>query len=123
MSFSVPAGSMTGPHRLIVRAHYWGGGLWGAGLYPNLILPGNTGFGSTEAARSEAENAYARTEAARERQHEQDDPHLRSCRAVMSYHIHATEGDIGHVQGFLVDDETWAIRYVIANTSNWWLGH
>ena len=23
----------------------------------------------------------------------------------------------------LVDDETWAIRYLVVNTSNWWLGH
>ncbi|MGO9446300.1 MAG: hypothetical protein ACLPXB_16205 [Thiobacillaceae bacterium] len=41
----------------------------------------------------------------------------------MSYHIQATDGDIGHVQGLLVDEETWAIRYLIVDTSNWWLGH
>ena len=28
-----------------------------------------------------------------------------------------------HVSGFLVDDETWAIRYLIIDTSNWWIGH
>ncbi|MGP1679897.1 MAG: PRC-barrel domain containing protein, partial [Burkholderiales bacterium] len=39
------------------------------------------------------------------------------------YHIHASDGDIGHVQGLLVDEETWAIRYIIVDTSNWWLGH
>ena len=38
-------------------------------------------------------------------------------------HIHATDGDIGHVEGLLVDDETWEIRYLIINTSNWWSGH
>ena len=41
----------------------------------------------------------------------------------MTYHIDATDGDIGHVQGLLVDEETWAIRYIIVNTSNWWMGH
>ena len=41
----------------------------------------------------------------------------------MGYHIQATDGDIGHVEGLLVDEETWAIRYVIVDTSNWWLGH
>ena len=51
------------------------------------------------------------------------DPHLRSCNAVMGYHIEATDGDIGHVKGFLVEEETWAIRYIIVETSNWWLGH
>ena len=41
----------------------------------------------------------------------------------MKYPIRATDGDIGHVHGLLVDDETWAIRYLIVETSNWWLGH
>jgi hypothetical protein len=52
-----------------------------------------------------------------------DDTHLRSCKVVMGYHIHASDGEIGHVQGLLVDEETWAIRYLIVNTSNWWIGH
>ena len=25
--------------------------------------------------------------------------------------------------GVIVDEKTWAIRYIIVNTSNWWLGH
>jgi hypothetical protein len=41
----------------------------------------------------------------------------------MSYHIEATDGDIGHVQGLLVDDSTWAVRYMVVATSTWWLGH
>ncbi len=41
----------------------------------------------------------------------------------MQYHVHADDGDIGHVDGMLVDDRTWAIRYLIVNTSNWWIGH
>ncbi len=52
-----------------------------------------------------------------------DDDHLRSCRAVTGYHIHAKDGDIGHVADFLVDDRTWAIRYLVGDTSNWWVGH
>jgi uncharacterized protein YrrD len=48
---------------------------------------------------------------------------LRSCQAVMSFDVHASDGDIGHVQDMLVDDESWAIRYLVVNTSTWWLGH
>lgn len=101
---------------------YWGGtGLWGGGAYPSMMMPGYAGYLSTPyAVRPEAEEAYARAEAAR---HQDDDPHLRSGKAVMKYHIHATDGEIGHVQGLLVDEETWAIRYIIVDTSNWWLGH
>jgi PRC-barrel domain len=102
--------------------YYWGGaGLWGGGAYPNMMMPGYAGFVSTpHAVQSEAEKTYAQAEAAR---HQNDDPHLRSCKTVMSYHIQATDGDIGHVQGLLVDEETWAIRYMVVDTSNWWLGH
>ncbi len=102
--------------------YYWdGAGLWGGGAFPGMLMTGYSGFGSMQRdVRPEAEEAYARAEAAR---HQDDDLHLRSCKAVKGYHIEATDGDIGHVQGLLVDEETWAIRYMIVETSNWWLGH
>ena len=106
--------------------YYWGGGgLWGGGLYPNMMLPGYGGFGSLNATALEEGNAYARTEAARAEgaRHEDDDPHLRSGKAVEGHHIHASDGEIGHVQGLLVDDETWSVRYLVVDTSNWWGGH
>ena len=56
------------------------------------------------------------------RQRDQD-PNMRSCKAVVGYHIEASDGEIGHVQGLLVDEESWAIRYGVVSTSNWWLGH
>lgn len=107
---------------------YWGGaGMWGEGLYPYAMVPGYAGLGMgmglERADRQERERdleAHLRDEQAR---HRNDDPHLRSCNAVQGYHIHATDGDIGHVAGYLVDDETWAIRYLVIDTSNWWLGH
>ncbi|HEV8675884.1 MAG TPA: PRC-barrel domain-containing protein [Methylomirabilota bacterium] len=50
------------------------------------------------------------------------DPHLRSAREVMGYYIQAADGEIGHAEDFLVDDRSWAIRYMIADTRNWWPG-
>ncbi|HEV2304482.1 MAG TPA: PRC-barrel domain-containing protein, partial [Candidatus Acidoferrales bacterium] len=38
------------------------------------------------------------------------------------YHINATDGEIGHLEDFLFDDETWEIRYAIVDTKNWWPG-
>ena len=100
---------------------YWDGpGLWGDGLIPYAMAPGFGEYGSDRVERERQMQAYLRDQ--RER-HRNDDPHLRSCNAVAGYHIHATDGDIGHVSGFLVDDETWAIRYLVIDTSNWWVGH
>ena len=50
------------------------------------------------------------------------DPNLRSTHAVSGYHLEATDGGVGHVADFLLDDETWAIRYLVVDTQNWWPG-
>jgi hypothetical protein len=55
--------------------------------------------------------------------HSHDDPHLRSCAEVVGYHIQASDGPIGHVHSLLLDDASWAVRYCVVSTSNWWLGH
>lgn len=101
--------------------YYWGGaGMWGEGPYPYALVPGYAG-GRVDRVEHERElEAYLRDERVR---HRNDDPHLRSCNAVAGYRVHANDGDLGHVAGFLVDDETWAIHHVIVDTSNWWLGH
>lgn len=47
------------------------------------------------------------------------DPHLESTRDVIGYHIQAADGEIGHVEDFVVDDESWVLRYIVADTRNW----
>jgi sporulation protein YlmC with PRC-barrel domain len=47
------------------------------------------------------------------------DVHLRSTQHVSGYHIQATDGEIGHVEDFIIDDESWAIRYLVIDTHNW----
>jgi hypothetical protein len=47
------------------------------------------------------------------------DPHLHRTREVIGYYIAAEDGDIGHVEDFVVDDDTWKIRYVQVDTANW----
>jgi sporulation protein YlmC with PRC-barrel domain len=53
---------------------------------------------------------------------EECDPHLRSIVEVNGYHIHAIDGEIGHVQDFMLDNEDWRLHYFIVDTSNWWFG-
>lgn len=101
---------------------YWGGaGLWGGEPFPGMLS--GLGFvadpplpvpdAATDDALSEA-NA---------RRHAHDDPHLRSCEQVDGYHLKASDGEIGHVEGYLVEPRSWEIRWLIAATSNWGLGH
>ncbi|MEX6664369.1 PRC-barrel domain-containing protein [Pseudomonas sp. W2-17] len=56
-------------------------------------------------------------------QQDTDDQSLRSGRALLGFHINATDGGIGHVEDVLIDEDTWAIQYFVVNTSNWWHGH
>jgi sporulation protein YlmC with PRC-barrel domain len=90
----------------------WGGSYFGGGLLatPPLVspshLPGELGELEREGFGTELEG----------------DPHLRSIAAITGYHVHATDGDIGHVQDILIEEQGWAIRYVIIDTKNWWPG-
>jgi len=86
--------------------YYWDGPfLWGPMPYPRF---------------SDADRK--RDEEAREKREEANDLHLRSADKVTGYHIEATNGDIGHVQDFIVDGETWEIRYMVVDTQNLWPG-
>lgn len=51
------------------------------------------------------------------------DPHLRSAHELVGYRVHATDGEIGVVGDFLIDDADWGISYLKANTGSWWSPH
>jgi sporulation protein YlmC with PRC-barrel domain len=88
---------------------YWGSGdLWAMGAFPLLpqpALPDSPGYAPI--VRKEVPP---------------EDMHLRSTKEVAGYHIQAKDGSIGHVKDFIFDDESWAIRYLVVDTRNWWPG-
>ncbi len=104
--------------RLSVRPG--GPGVWGEGKPAGLGLGANASFERPGVAGGE--QAFVEEQATL-RSQRGDDPHLRSCRAILRHHIEATDGEIGHVQGMLVDDQTWVVRNLVVKTSDWWLGH
>ncbi len=53
-------------------------------------------------------------------QRRKDDPALRSANEVTGYKILASDGEIGHVNDFLVEDDDWSIHYLVIDTANWW---
>jgi len=93
-------------HRYYGYPYYWGDlGLWGIGAYPNLLAPGQY----KEAAVERPDDASA-------------DVHLRSAKEVRGYDIQGSDKAIGHLEDFIVDDENWALRYLVVDTRNWWFG-
>ncbi|WP_295654644.1 PRC-barrel domain-containing protein [uncultured Mucilaginibacter sp.] len=47
-----------------------------------------------------------------------EDFHLRSAKEVSGYRIHALDGEIGHVNNFIVDDENWQLLNFVVDTHN-----
>ena len=44
---------------------------------------------------------------------------LHKTNELRGYHIHATDGEIGHVDDFLIDETGREVRYLVVDTSNW----
>ncbi len=89
---------------------YWSGPyLWGYTIFPTLMEKAPM----EDPARRET----------RERMEEQGrDPHLRACKEVTGYHIHARDDTLGHVEDFLFDEKDWSVRLLVIDTRNWWPG-
>lgn len=102
--------------------YYWAGpALWGAQEVPRMLMDGHGGFISVpqvvHGGRQEADRLGAMQQGRR------DDPHLRSGKAIRKYTIRAQDGDMGHLQGMLVEEQSWALRYILVKTGDWWFGH
>ena len=114
----------TGVYNYYGWSPYWGGGypMGGYGAMGAGYPMGGYGYlGAGIASPYLGSRRPERmTEKAREASH--DDVHLRSAGEVTGYHIHASDGEIGHVEDFLVDDADWSIHYLIVDTKNWWPG-
>jgi sporulation protein YlmC with PRC-barrel domain len=92
-------------HQYYGWPYYWqGDALWGMGSMPMMELPPI----SDPAQLVPVKGAH----------HNQAAAHLRSTNAVNGYHIGASDGTIGHVCDFMMDDESWAITQVIVKTGH-----
>ncbi len=84
---------------------YWNGGAaWGVGGFPVVTSP----------LKNQIE--------AQRHPHDPDDLHLRSTKAVTGYGIHATDGEIGTVNGFMVDHKSWVIAQLTVEAGHWYAG-
>lgn len=82
--------------------YYWGGAaLWG-------VVPA-PGLGAAVPPAPTPESMPAE---------DPSDTHLRSWEEVSGYHIRATDGEIGHIDDFIVDAESWRIEGLLVDTSN-----
>jgi hypothetical protein len=84
---------------------YWQGGqMWGMSGYPLVAAP----LPADIAARKALEP--------------REDRHLQSAKTVTGYAVEASDGPIGHLSGFRVDEKSWAIRDLVVETGHWYSG-
>ena len=85
--------------------YYWeGSGLWGMSGFPIVEVPPNLSRVSRPLRVAVPAKAA--------------DAHLRSTQAVNGYHIQASDGIIGHVCDFMMDDQSWAICQLVIKTGH-----
>lgn len=83
-------------HEAELRAHYGWPPYWGSMYMPPVAAPS--------------------------RRIPEGDPHLRSTSEIIGDRLEGPDGEIGHVDDALMDDETWTLRYLVIDTRSWWPG-
>jgi len=102
--------SVSSQQEVLMRGYY------GYGMYGQMGL-GMWGYPIDEIRATEAE--IEKTKAI---EHSDDNPHLRSIQEVTGYKIIATDGDVGEVEDFIIDDVTWKIHFLVVEIGNWFSG-
>lgn len=51
--------------------------------------------------------------------HTKEDPHLRSSWDMLGYEVWATDGDIGRLEGFVLDETSWHLGYLDVKAGGW----
>jgi hypothetical protein len=51
--------------------------------------------------------------------HTKEDSHLRSASGLTGYEVWATDGEIGRVEGFVMDDASWHLGYLDVKMGDW----
>jgi PRC-barrel domain len=88
-------------------SYYWAGaGMWGAAAFP---AP------SAESDRIDRE-VVGELKAAEKHAAQS---HLRSSAEVIGYRVEASDGKVGHLEDFMVDDCNWGVDAMIVDTTDW----
>ncbi|MEP7241391.1 MAG: PRC-barrel domain-containing protein [Devosia sp.] len=110
-----PDEPVSAEHEAGALEHYGLSPYWSAGYLDSYRAQ----WGSTPFPESGGEEQSRRIADA---EHDRYNPALRSFALLHGYHIESRDGDIGHVEDFLIDDTDWGVRFLVIDTRNWWPG-
>lgn len=89
--------------------NYWEGGFSASGVWGILAPTSSTNITFETDTDHPLSSADSNT-------------HLHSTKVVAGYDIHATDGDIGHVKDFIIEDQTWKVIFFVVDTHNFFPG-
>jgi len=112
---------MSRQHEADIYNYYGWAPYWGAGSYMGMV--GFGGYLGGPMMASPSPELMQREKSIDEARRAESDPALRSIKEVTGYTIHASDGEIGHVADFLIEDNDWSIRYLVVDTRTWWPGN
>lgn len=92
--------------------YYWRGPyVWGGAAYPY--------FPPLAQSPEAPDTGEARRTLRSDSGGKEGDAHLRSMAEVRGYRVQASDGDLGHIEDFLIDQDDWSVRYLAIDTRNW----
>jgi hypothetical protein len=83
-------------------------------VYPVFMYWAMSGYVSTSLPLAPVSNQQS--------QSEEHNIAFRSVEDIGHCFIQAVDGDLGAIEEIVVDDESWSIRYIVANPTKWLLG-
>jgi hypothetical protein len=86
---------------------YWAGAYFGGAIAAEFVPPHNRPEMGLQDPDTRNLTDYA------------GDQHLCSAEDVIGYRVQATDGEVGRVEEFLVEEASWDIRYVKVRAGNW----
>ena len=107
-------------HDFFMTPYYWvGTSAWGNYPYPDMMAPPEIGAHGEELRPSADRPGQPGGTGAELPAEHADALHLRSLREVTGYSVLAADGHAGKLEDIIVDDRSWALRFLVVDTS--WL--
>jgi hypothetical protein len=107
-------------HEIDLFAHYEWPAYWVGGL-GGTFTGAPAGYGLSPIPPADYVNAGAKTDEEIVLE-SREDPHLQSTHSISGYKVVALDGEIGHIDDFVVDDQDWSIRMAVIDTGTWLAG-
>lgn len=108
---------ITRAHETALHEYYQWPTYWApVGVAGSYVMPGTAAPPTTPPGGEPAEAREIKEQALRRA--ESDQAALQSVKHVTGHNIAATDGHIGHLDDFFVDETGWCIRYLLVDTRN-----